>query len=220
MLVYIRDRILQMRLQRDEKEIKILFLIIGVIAFLLILLITSLIFLFIKNKEDSIPVVAQSPILSISPSPTVLPLSPTLLPTPVATIQPTIAQTVLVQEPAVKDYFIPLGSGTNNSTDWADVVGVAARMDFGQYKNIKEIRFESSVNLPASGQFVNIRIYNQTDKHPVWYSEVATTGSATSYLVSQPLAYDKGEKLYQVQMKNQLQAPANLVQSRLHIILK
>jgi hypothetical protein len=45
-------------------------------------------------------------------------------------------------------------------------------------------------------------------------------GGTSAYLISNPIAYDKGSKIYQVQMKTQLQYPANLTQARIHITLQ
>lgn len=210
MLNDIRDRILSARLQRDEKEIKVLFGIIGLVIVSVIAGAAYLFFIFSKNLQ-TLNESASKPLVQ-APTPT-----PTPLPTP--SIEPTASQTLPLQESSVKEYFVPLGSGTNQTSDWTDVPGVQATIDFGKYPNIKEVKFEASVHVPTANQYVYVRLYNVTDKHPVWYSDVSMN-SPTALLTSQPIIYDEGEKLYQVQMKTQLKFLANLVQSRIHIILK
>ena len=116
--------------------------------------------------------------------------------------------------------FYPLGSGSSTASDWTDVPGVVTSLDFGSYNRIKEVHFEASVYVPTANQSVSVRLYNVTDKHPVWYSEVTMAGGPSAYLTSPAVSYDTGTKLYQVQMKTQLQSTANLVQSKIHVTLQ
>ncbi len=222
MLNDVSDRLLEIKLQRDEKEIKVGFLIIGVIIVLILVNVIYLNFFFFKNRGSSRITTAQSSHNSILPSPTLIQSGPTPCTNCISPTTPvTISSSAFpIQASAVKDYFVPLGSGTNQSSDWMDVPGIQATIDFGQYTNIKEIHFEASVYLPNAGEQVWVRLFNKTDQHPVWFSDVSMNDNSSSYLVSAPIVYDKGAKLYQVQMKTQLQAVANLVQARIHIILQ
>lgn len=117
------------------------------------------------------------------------------------------------------EFFIPLGTGTSTAATWTNVPGVQAYIDSTQYPNIQTVTFEASVVLPASLQIVSVQLYNMTANHPVWFSQVTLQSSnGTGMLISSPITLDPGNNLYQVQMQTQLQAPANLVQSRVHII--
>lgn len=196
------------RLEADEKKIKRSFVIIGGLVIFVIANLVVIYLLVLKPKQSvseqisqPIPVSAPSPAPSKEPSITTSPSKETTTDT------------------SVKDHFISFGSGTSTSADWTDVGGLQATVDLGGYRNIKEIRFEVSVAVPTANETVWIRLFNKTDNHPVWKSEVSAKG-ASSYSVSEPILYDKGEKTYQVQMKTQLQYIANLGQSRLHIVLK
>jgi len=72
---------------------------------------------FFFKKRDALEIIPiQSPLPSPLPSPTTLPT-----PSKPATISPSFPP---VEASAVKDYFIPLGSGTNQSNDWVDVPGI------------------------------------------------------------------------------------------------
>lgn len=117
----------------------------------------------------------------------------------------------------VKEYFVPLGSGANASSDWTDVAGVSAYIDTGSYGKIKKATFEATIAQPVSSQKVWIRLFNATDKHPVWYSEVLTDSAGPILLISPAITLDVGNKLYQVQMKTQLSGVTSLTQSRIHI---
>lgn len=197
------------KIQQDERKIKIAFFGIGVI-FVIILIGIFYLTMQAADSQKSEELINQ--------------LIPTPLssPTPELTEAPTPTPIVILKEVAkdtsVKEQFIPFGSGSNQTSDWADVSGLQANIDFGNYKNIKEVRFEVSVAIPTANQTASVRLFNVTDKHPVWYSEVTTTNNV--YAASKPIIYDKGEKTYQVQMKTQLQYLANLTLARLHIILE
>lgn len=220
MLSTIRDRLLFSRLKKDEKTIRIGFFIIGIVIFLLT--INSIFLSYTLTKESSLQKTTPQENPDFSPPPTPTPCSScetTPLPTVHTQTQP-VVQKQNAMQPLAKDYFIPLGSGTNQTNDWTDVAGAQVSVNFGQYQNIKEVRFEATVTTPTSSQVVWVRLFNTTDKHPVWYSEVQTQGESSAYLVSQPLTYDTGLKTYQVQMKTQLQGLTNLTQARIHVVLQ
>lgn len=117
-----------------------------------------------------------------------------------------------------KELYVPLGAGTNTTTDWTDVKGAAAYIDSRLYGKIKKATFEASIGVPSGNQTAYVRLYNATDKHPVWYSEMSMSGAGPELLISSGITLDSGNKLYQVQMKSQLGVVTNLHQARVHII--
>lgn len=133
-------------------------------------------------------------------------------PTPIPTIFSSSQSTSVV-----KEFFIPLGSGSSTASDWTDVGGVSVSIDSGQYGQIKSVTFEASVHIPTGNETAYVRLYNATDKHPVWYSDVSIEGGAAKLLISKSITLDAGNKLYQVQMKTSLQYQAVLDQARIHI---
>jgi hypothetical protein len=114
--------------------------------------------------------------------------------------------------------FVPLGSGSGYSNDWSDVTGALATIDTSKFNRIKKVTFEATLQDPTGNQTVWVRLFNVTDKHPVWYSEVSMDGTGPILLTSQPITLDSGNKTYQVQLKTQLGYAASLTQSRIHII--
>lgn len=118
---------------------------------------------------------------------------------------------------SVKEFFVPLGSGSTRAGDWEDITGLASYIDSTKYGKIKTVVFEAAVYIPDGDQGVYVRLYNATDKHPVWFSEVYHEGGSPKLLTSQPITLDSGNKLYQVQMKTTLKHLANLNQARVKI---
>ena len=134
---------------------------------------------------------------------------------PTPTVKP-VSQAQAV--PFVKEFFVPFGTGSNSSDDWQDVSGLKATIDTANYGSIKTVAFEASVRIPTGNETAYVRLFNATDKHPVWFSDVSLDGGTPQLLISKPITLDSGNKTYQVQMKTSLKFQAFLDQARLHII--
>ncbi|EKD65597.1 MAG: hypothetical protein ACD_50C00042G0003 [uncultured bacterium] len=120
----------------------------------------------------------------------------------------------------VKEFFIPLGFGSSTASDWEDIEGLAVYLDSANFEGIKKATFEASVRIPTGNQTSYVRLFNKTDKHPVWFSEVSLTGGTPTLLISEPITFDKGNKLYQVQVKTQLKFLTIIDQARIHITIQ
>lgn len=207
-----QDRFFLVKLASDERKAKIALLFI---AFLLLLLLGNTVYLTL-NSINKRPV-APSQVLSVTPSVAGGVGSVSITPSPTPTpIPPT--NSPVVQESAVKEIFIPFGSGTNQSSDWQNVPGLTAQIDFGKYQNIKEVHFEATVGIPTQNESASVQLFDVTDGHPVWYSPITLTDG--QFVSSNPIVWEAGPKVYQVQMKTSLQFLANLYSARLHIILQ
>ena len=165
---------------------------------------------FVSATATTVPVATQQ-----------RPVLPTSTPTTAAIISPnptTTTTTIINQTTGAKEVFIPIGQGQVTATDWTTVPGAAVTIDSTKYTHIQHIVFEASIQSP-NNQLISVRLYDATDGHPVWYSDMSTS-STTQLITSQPIQLDSGTKLYEVQMKSQLQYPAILEQARLHITLQ
>lgn len=172
----------------------------------------------IIEKNVPIPVVSNacpaSCLAEISQATASVKLTAKTTPTPTRVL-PT---TTPASSSLVKEFFVPFGSGSNSSDDWQDVGGLKATLDPANYASIKTVTFEASVRIPTGNETAYVRLYNVTDKHPVWFSDVSLDGGTGQLLTSKPITLDSGNKTYQVQMKTSLKYPAFLDQARLHII--
>lgn len=202
-------------LRRDEKELKTeekRVKIMSSVVLLLILILFSGVFYLIFYSQKSIiqTIVKEVPKeISVSASPS---------PTPISTLS-NPDSTSTQSSNSTKDYYINIGSGVNESIDWADVAGTLTTIDLGQHKNIKEVHLETNINVPTANGTVSVRLFNKTDNYAVWNSErTVEAQSKGDLLISQNIIYDKGARLYQIQMKSQLGVTANLLQARLHVI--
>lgn len=117
----------------------------------------------------------------------------------------------------IRESIITFGSGSTRAGDWEDITGLAVYIDNGKYGKIKSVVFEAAVLIPNGNQGVYVRLFNVTDGHPVWYSDVYHEGGTAKLLISPSLTLGSGNKLYQVQMKTTLKDLANLNQARIRI---
>lgn len=137
------------------------------------------------------------------------------LPTPI-TVAKTTVRTVGSN---VKEFFVPLGSGSTQNDQWEDITGAEAYIDTNSYSSINTVYFEVSMKIPTKNGTVYARLYNVTDKHPVWFSEVSTDSDTSKFVASQ-IKLDPGNKQYRVQMKTTLKYTSLLDFARVKIITK
>lgn len=146
---------------------------------------------------------------SLSVQPTIaLASTPTLTPTPIPTS---------VSVNSVKEFFVPLGAGSGNSSDWKVIDGIGAKIDPADYGSIKQITFEVSARIPNGNQQIWIRLYNANTFQAVAGSDVTLSGGTPTLLISSPINLASGNNLYQIQMKTQLASTANIDMARIRI---
>jgi len=125
----------------------------------------------------------------------------------------------VVPSASIKELHIPFGGGEAESSEWADVKGVKLTIDSQNYKAAKQIVFETSFFIPTGNGRAFVRLYNVTDNYPMWGTELNNEGNigAVFYMTSPAIQLAVGNKTYQVQIKNTLQAKTELVSSRLRV---
>lgn len=148
---------------------------------------------------------------SLAPKPTTVSLA-----TPSAT--PTL-QTVTARD-IYREIYIPLGSSSTKATNWTDAAGTEAYIDTNNFSAVKSAIFEASLRIPTANGKVYARLYNVTDQHPVWFSDVSTISSTGVLLNSNSITLDQGNKLYRVQLKTDLGYDTYLDFARIKIVLK
>lgn len=139
-----------------------------------------------------------------------------------STPTPTQKPIVVTQQPVIsspREYFISFGTGSSSASEWTDLPGLQVTVDSHSYNRIKTTTFEATLRIPTGNESASVRLFNVTDKHPVWFSEMSMEGGTPKFL-STPITLDSGNKTYQVQMKTSLSYPAYLDQARIHIVTK
>lgn len=116
-----------------------------------------------------------------------------------------------------KEYFIPLGSGTTKSNTWQDLAGVEAVIDTDNYNAIKSVTFELFLKIPTANGMVYAKLFNVTDKHDVWFSEVRGEGPTLTKREAM-ITLEKGAKTYRVMAMSTLKYDANVENARIRIV--
>lgn len=127
-------------------------------------------------------------------------------------------QTVTVPDTgAPKEYYIPLGTGSTKSDAWQTVSGMEATIDTSLYQHIRSVTFESSLSIPAGVGWMRVKLYNATDGHDVWGSEL-TSESDTARAMQSSISLDAGNKRYIVQALSTIRAEALIANARIKIV--
>lgn len=130
------------------------------------------------------------------------------------------SETSPVVSSGTREYYVPFGGGETKSDQYEDVPGLAVNIDSTKYGTLKKVTFEVSLHIPTGNGKMNVQLFNATDKHPVWFSEVSSAldSSVSKLMVSSPITLDSGEKLYKVQAKTSLKYQSVIDQARVHIL--
>lgn len=123
-------------------------------------------------------------------------------------------------EPLAKEFSVQFGTGKSQAKDWEDIAGLNAYINSSNYQRIKSVQFEASLRIPTANGTVYARLFNKTDGHPVWNSDVSSETNVSALKQSAAVTLDAGNKLYQVQMKTTLGYESIIDSARIKIILE
>ncbi|MBI5449526.1 hypothetical protein HY948_04405 [Candidatus Gottesmanbacteria bacterium] len=117
-----------------------------------------------------------------------------------------------------REFYVSLGSGTTKSSDYEDILSAEAYIDTGNYASIKQATIELFLRNPTGNGRIYAKLYNVTDKHDVWFSEVFIEGGGPVTKKEMPITLDRGNKLYRVMMKSTMKYDGWLDNARIKII--
>jgi hypothetical protein len=130
---------------------------------------------------------------------------------------PVIISSGTTKATAVKEYYIPLGSGSTNATDWVDLPGVESYVAPGNYGTIKSIYFEAALRIPTGNGTAYARLLNVTDNTSLFETEITYQGTTGNLISSGAFPVPYATKLYRVQLKSSLGAEVVLDSARIKI---
>lgn len=184
---------------------------------------------FLKKEEVSFPLpeaVKETPVVSQEEASICPPacldkiFEATAAATETVTKPPVPKGEKVVSQPAVKEFYIPFGSGSTKSNEWIELPGVEAVIDSANFPNVKSIIFEATLRIPTANGRVYAKLYDVTSKHDVWFSEVWAEGSTSYRAESANISLSPGRNLYRLMMKSTMSYEAILDLARLKIVLE
>lgn len=132
------------------------------------------------------------------------------------TLPPAVV-TAVIQQPINREFYIPLGIGTTKNADYEEITGAEAYINRDSYPGITKVTFEVFLRNPTGNGRVYAKLYNVTDKHDVWYSEVFIEGNGVTRK-EMNITLEPGNKLYRVMLKSTLRYDAYVDAARIKIV--
>lgn len=145
--------------------------------------------------------VASSEIKSLNDKITSLEKSLSALQTQVNNLG-TSTQTSTVQSSTTKSpSYIPLGSGSNSTSDWTTVDGAIIIINPADYSGYKSFNFETALKIFQTG-IAYARLYNKDDGTA--FGELSTTSTTDAALSSGTFSLPSSKKTYVLQVKSEI----------------
>ncbi|MBI2598711.1 hypothetical protein HYW40_00615 [Candidatus Curtissbacteria bacterium] len=133
---------------------------------------------------------------------------------------PSVIKETIVQT-AQKEIFIPIGSGSTFNNNYTDLAGLEVAIDTAKYGAIESAVFEAAIWVQDGNGKMFAQLYNKTDGHPAWNSEISTSSAKGVLTTSGKVSLDSGAKTYKVQAKTNLTSyAAHVDNARVKITLK
>lgn len=180
-----------------------------------------------QNVTSQNPGPASSPVPINSPEPTpataslLTASSPNPNPSPQVVTQTVVEkQTQTVVQTAQKEIFIPIGSASTFSNNYADLPGLSVSIDTTKYSAIDSVDFEASIWVDGGNGKVSAQIY-QSGVGPIFNSQITSSSSQGTLVISPGINLGSGSYTYKVQAKTDLvNFAAHVENARIKIILK
>lgn len=135
-------------------------------------------------------------------------------------VEKTVEKETVVQT-AQKEIFIPIGTGSTFSQDYVDLAGLEVSIDTTKYSAIDSVVYEASVRVQDGNGKMYTQLFNKTDKHAVWFSEITTSSPTNELKTSSKITLEPGNRTYVVQAKTDYTSyAAHVGNARIKIILK
>jgi hypothetical protein len=127
------------------------------------------------------------------------------------------AKTVYVSAPAVvKEVFIPLGSGSTNSTEWT-TTSAQGYVDTSVYPSLQTAYLQAT--LRSNSGSIRARLLQNTDGVVVVGSEITSNVPESKFIGSSQFGLSSGNKLYVVQLRSETGQDVFVENARLRLVL-
>ena len=185
----------------------------------------------IKSNSASDDSVSLSRTIESKPEPSSLPSpSPSSSPTKSSSAQPSPIvktetviekQTQTIIQTSSREIFVPMGSGSTNSSTFANLLGTDVTIDTSKYSAIDSVVFEASIWPEGGNGRAYAQITNVTDNNPLIESQISNNTSSGVVKSSGKIPIPTGAKTYRVQAKTDItNFAAHVDSARLKIALK
>lgn len=130
--------------------------------------------------------------------------------------EPTPIEDVLGITDETREYFVPMGTGSTNKTEWSDVLSLQATINGDRYGQIVAVYFEASMR--AVNGKVEARLLDRTSASVMHESNIELQGNEYAWVISKPFAVTPGGKTFMVQMRSSSGEEVSINGARLRIV--
>lgn len=128
---------------------------------------------------------------------------------------PTTTQPSVSRSPT----YIPLGStGSTQTLDWTSIATLEADIDSADYNGYSNMYLEINIRSFQGNGKAFTRLFNKTDGTAVANSEVSTTSSDYTTLISSGFRVSSGKKTYRIQLKTLTGYAADVQFARIRVV--
>jgi len=130
-------------------------------------------------------------------------------------------ETQTIIQTAQKEIFIPMGSGSTNSSTFSDIAGTDVTVDTAKYSQIDSVVFEASIWVVGGNGRAWAQITNVGDKNPLIESQISGITGTGEVKASGKIPFPSGAKTYRIQAKTDItNFAAHVENARLKITLE
>lgn len=116
-----------------------------------------------------------------------------------------------------KEYYVPLGLGFTRSDEYDDLFGADVFIDTVKYPRIQKVTFEVYLRNPTGNGITYAKLFNVTDKHDVWFSEVSMVGGGSGRREA-TIQLEPGNKEYRVKLRSSMKYDVYVDNARIKIV--
>lgn len=117
-----------------------------------------------------------------------------------------------------RETYIPLGNGSTQKSDWDDLIATETIINPSAYGTFGQAYLTYSLRNPTQNGQVEARLYNATDKYPIYGSNVIMNGPVSQTINTGSFPLPDGNKLYRVQLRSTLSYPVYLDNAKIRIV--
>lgn len=117
-----------------------------------------------------------------------------------------------------KEYIIYLGTGSTSNREWTEQSGTVADINLNNYPHSKSVTFEAGLSI--LGGDAHARLVNKTTGAVYYNTDVMHNTGTAMWKTSSPIQLPSGKSTYIVQLRSTSGEMANLIGSRLRIVLQ
>ncbi|MDP3724618.1 MAG: hypothetical protein Q8R11_03220 [bacterium] len=141
-----------------------------------------------------------------------------VLPTPYPQPTPVTISSTQPNPPQVS--YIPIGGGTTEKKEWAEIPGAEVTIDTANYEGKRTVTWEAALKVLSGNGRTYARFKNMSTKLSITDSQISASADPAVQVVSEPFSLAGGKVTYRVEMYTTTGYRATLESGRIKITVE